>query len=179
MRRDVQRFRLVWQHSRSQRGQLKGEWDRVISADASIQDRFANGPFRGRGGFGGMGRGGFGMGRGLGGGFRGGFRGGFAGGMGGGGYGGGGYGGGGGGGYGMGMGRGGGMGGAGGGRNFSNDIYADYNGPDGSAANGNGMGGGAGARAEPADPNQQIIVRNVSVPHPSLAISSVSKLSKY
>ena len=62
-----------------------------------------------------------------------------------------------GGGFGMGMGRGGGGMGAGGGRNFSNDIYADYSGPDGSAANGNGV-----ARAEPADPNQQIIVRNVS-----------------
>ncbi|ORX37631.1 hypothetical protein BD324DRAFT_578776 [Kockovaella imperatae] len=113
------------------------------------EDRFAGGPFRGRGGMG-M-RGGFGMGRGFAGGMRGGFRGG---------YGGGGYGMGGGGGYGMGMGRGGGGMGAGGGRNFSNDLYADYNGPEGGAANGNGAGGG-GASREPAEPNQQILVRNL------------------
>lgn len=115
------------------------------------EDRFAGGPggfrggFRGgfagaRGGFGGpMGfRGGFGGGGfrgGFGGGFRGGFRGGF---------------------------QGGGMG-AQGGRAFTNDLYADYNGPNG--ANGGGMevdGAGAVAPAVPAEPNQQILVRNVS-----------------
>lgn len=46
------------------------------------------------------------------------------------------------------------------GRNFSNDLYADYNGPEG------GVGGAptepSGLRAEPAEPNQQILVRNVS-----------------
>ena len=99
-----------------------------------------------------MGRGGFG------GGLRGGFRGGY---MGGGGYGGGGHGGGGGYGGGMGLGRGGGGMGGGGGRNFSNDLYADYNGPEGGHANGS-ANGGSGLRPEPADPNQQIMVRNVS-----------------
>ena len=104
-----------------------------------------SGGFRGRGGL----RGGF-MPRGGGFGFRGGLRGGYMGGGGGG----------------MGMGMGMGMGGAGrGGRNFSNDLYADYNGPEGSAANG-GMavdGVGSGLQSEPAEPNQQILVRNVSL----------------
>jgi hypothetical protein len=49
------------------------------------------------------------------------------------------------------------------GRNFSNDLYADYNGPEGGAP---GPGGAptepSGLRAEPAEPNQQILVRNVS-----------------
>ncbi len=130
-------------------------WSAQQGVSDGPQDRFATGAggFRGRGGFRGGFGGGFG-GRGGGGGFgfRGGFRGGFMGG----------------GGMGMGMGGGGGMGmgmgGAGrGGRNFSNDLYADYNGPDGSAANG-GMavdGVGSGLPAEPAEPNQQIMVRNV------------------
>ena len=123
------------------------------------EDRFVNMPFRGgfrgglRGGF--MPRGGFG-----GGGFRGGYggiRGGF--GMG--------YMGGGGG---MGLGRGGGPP-QGGGRNFTNDLYADYSGPD-SQANGGGMpvdGAGSGLKPEPAEPNQQILVRNVSLSKLSLA----------
>jgi hypothetical protein len=106
-----------------------------------------------RGGFGmgGMGRGGFqpGFQPGFRGGFQGGFRGGF-------------------------RGRGG-FGAPGGfnqggghmapGRNFSNDLYADYNGPEGGAP---GPGGAptepSGLRAEPAEPNQQILVRNVSQP---------------
>jgi len=119
------------------------------------EDRFAGQGFRGRGGFRGnfgghMGGAGMGLGRGGGFGFRGGFQGG--GGFGGrGGYGGGGFG-----------GRGGynNMGG-GGGRNFTNDIYADYNGPEG----GNGMAvdgaAGPGFQARPAEPNQQILVRNL------------------
>lgn len=131
------------------------------------QDRFANAPFRGgfRGGFGGGfgGRGGFNPAFGGRGGFNPGFRGGFRGGFGGRG------------GFGMnggGFGRGGYAGGAGaaGGRNFSNDIYADYNGPEG--ANGmqvDGAAGGAGAAGSglqpiQADPNQQILVRNVRIP---------------
>lgn len=132
------------------------------------EDRFAGmGGFRGgRGGFGmGMmgGRGGFGMGRGgFAPGFRGGFggpgfRGGFRGGRGG-------FGGGFGGHHG---GFGGGHGGpaAAGGRNFSNDLYADYNGPEGGAQNGEqpAAAATAGLRAEPAEPNQQILVRNVSL----------------
>lgn len=84
---------------------------------------------------------------------------GFRGGFGGGGFGGGGFRGGMGMGLGRGMGRGGGGGGMGGGRNFSNDLYADYNGPEGGATNGNGM---VVDTAEPAEPNQQILVRNVS-----------------
>ena len=95
-----------------------------------------------------MGRGGFGAGRGFG--FRGGLRGGYMGG------GGGGYGMG----MGMGMGRGGGMGGHAGGRNFSNDLYADYNGPEG--ANGGGMAVDGQNGGQAAEPNQQIMVRNVS-----------------
>lgn len=132
------------------------------------EDRFANAPFRGgfRGGLGGGGfRGGFqpgfrgGFQGGPGGGFRGGFggggfRGGFRGGMNGGG----------------GFGRGGYGGGAAGGRNFSNDIYADYNGPDGGAGGMavDGAAGGAGSGLQPisAEPNQQILVRNVSGPSP-------------
>ena len=70
----------------------------------------------------------------------------------------------GGGGGGMGMGMGG-MGGAGrGGRNFSNDLYADYNGPEGGASNGGAMQVDpvrSGPAADQADPNQQILVRNV------------------
>lgn len=69
------------------------------------------------------------------------------------------------GGMGMGMGRGMGMGmgGGGGGRNFSNDLYADYNGPDGSASNAMAVDPvGSGLQAEPAEPNQQILIRNVS-----------------
>lgn len=131
------------------------------------EDRFAGmaggrggfrGGFRGAfapgmGGMGGMGRGGF-----IPGGFRGGFapgfRGGFRGGRG---------------------GFGGPPGGFGGhhhggpaamapGRNFTPDIYADYSGPEG-APTGPSAGGAAvtaGLRAEPAEPNQQILVRNVS-----------------
>lgn len=55
-----------------------------------------------------------------------------------------------------------------GGRNFTNDLYADYNGPDGSAvANGMGMGMGMGmgVPAMPAanvEPSVQVMVRNVS-----------------
>lgn len=73
-------------------------------------------------------------------------------------------------GMGMGMGIGGGGGGSGmgmggggrGGRNFSNDLYADYNGPDGSASNGMAVDPvGSGLQPEPAEPNQQILVRNV------------------
>jgi hypothetical protein len=51
--------------------------------------------------------------------------------------------------------------GAAGGRNFSNDLYADYNGPEGQG----GMqvdSAGSGLQPEPAEPNQQIMVRNVS-----------------
>lgn len=86
----------------------------------------------GRGGFGGGfgGRGGYGGGMGMG---RGGFggRSGF---------------------HGHGMGAPGAPGGPGGGRDFSNDLYADYNG------NGNGMA------VDQAEPNQQILVKNVSPP---------------
>jgi hypothetical protein len=57
-----------------------------------------------------------------------------------------------------------------GGRNFTNDLYADYNGPEGSvAANGMamgmGMGMGMGAPTMPAahvEPSVQVMVRNVS-----------------
>ncbi|KAK8849790.1 hypothetical protein IAR55_005126 [Kwoniella newhampshirensis] len=117
------------------------------------EDRFATGGFRGRGGFA---RGGFAP-RGAFG-FRGGFRGGFmGGGMG----------------MGMGLGRGGFAGGMGrggyggavgvqGGRNFTNDLYADYNGPDGSAEAMAVDGGvSSGLQPEPAEPNQQILVRNL------------------
>lgn len=132
------------------------------------EDRFANAPFRGRGGFGGGlrggfaprggfgapgfgGRGGFGMGRGgFGGGFGG--RGGFRGGLAAAGFGGrGGYGG---------PGGPGGYGGGPGGRNFSNDLYADYNGPEGGMA----VDGANGARApvaEVGEPSQQILVKNL------------------
>lgn len=131
------------------------------------EDRFAGmgGGMRGRGGFrgafgGGMARGGFVPG--FRGGFAPGFRGGFRGGRGG---------------FGGHPGAFGGHhahagpGGPGGpgmtGRNFSNDIYADYNGPEGGAQNGAAPAGGAaetaGLRAEPAEPNQQILVRNVSL----------------
>lgn len=86
----------------------------------------------------GMGRGGFG-----GGGFRGGFQGGM--GMGRGGFGGrGGF-------QGHGVGAPGAPGGPGGGRDFSNDLYADYN-------------GNGGMAVEQAEPNQQIFVKNVSPP---------------
>jgi hypothetical protein len=121
------------------------------------EDRFAGTPGGGRGGFGGGFRGGFRGGFGGGGfrggfngpGLRGGFGGGFRGGFGGGG---------------MGLGRGGmhaQAAGAAGGRNFSNDLYADYNGPEGQG----GMqvdSAGSGLQPEPAEPNQQIMVRNVS-----------------
>ncbi|OCF39686.1 RNP domain-containing protein [Kwoniella heveanensis CBS 569] len=125
------------------------------------EDRFANGPFRGRGGFrGGFApRGGFGFRGGFGGGFRGGFMGpgmGFRGGFGGG------------------MGRGG-MGfnqyggghqaaAAAGGRSFNDNIYADYNGPDGSSdamAVDGSSAAGSGLKPQPAEPNQQILVRNL------------------
>ncbi|WWC92679.1 uncharacterized protein L201_007638 [Kwoniella dendrophila CBS 6074] len=111
-------------------------------------DKFANGGFgaaRGRGGF----RGGFAPRGGMG--FRGGFRGGFAGQAGG---------------YGGGFGGAGrGMGfnpqyGAQAGRSFNDNIYADYNGPEG----GEGMavdGAGSGLKPQPAEPNQQILVRNL------------------
>ncbi|OCF73339.1 RNP domain-containing protein [Kwoniella mangroviensis CBS 8886] len=111
-------------------------------------DKFANSPFgpgRGRGGF----RGGFAP-RGGFGGFRGGFRGGF---MGGGGFGG--------------AGRGIGFNpayGAQGGRSFNDNIYADYNGPEGGegmAVDGAGAGAGSGLKPQPAEPNQQILVRNL------------------
>lgn len=67
----------------------------------------------------------------------------------------------------------GGMGGAAmrGGRNFTNDLYADYSGPDGSAvASGMGMGMGMGmaAPAMPAanvEPSVQVMVRNVRASH--------------
>ncbi len=71
---------------------------------------------------------------------------------------------------------GGGMPGSGrGGRNFTNDLYADYNGPDGTAANG-GMdpavaGGEPAAFAPPAEPSAQIHVRNVSVHYPDASLS--------
>lgn len=61
---------------------------------------------------------------------------------------------------------GGGMPGGGrGGRNFTNDLYADYNGPDASGGGMEGMEGnmGSGLTAEPAEPSQQILVRNVSL----------------
>ncbi|WVR07945.1 hypothetical protein IAU60_004988 [Kwoniella sp. DSM 27419] len=126
------------------------------------EDRFATGPFRGRGGLrGGFApRGGFGV--------RGGFRGGFMGGMGG-------MGGGFRGGFGGGMGRGG-MGfnnfgghaaAAAGGRSFNDNIYADYNGPEGSSDAMNvdgiptGPAAGSGLKPQPAEPNQQILVRNL------------------
>ncbi|KAK4685964.1 hypothetical protein P7C73_g4167, partial [Tremellales sp. Uapishka_1] len=118
------------------------------------EDRFAQSGFRGRGGF----RGGFAPGfRGA---FQPGFRGGFRGGMGGpmGGFGGG---------FGMGGHMGGAMGGGRGGRNFTNDLYADYNGPD--ATGGDvameGMEGaavmGSGLPREAAEPSTQILVRNL------------------
>lgn len=47
-----------------------------------------------------------------------------------------------------------------GGRNFTNDLYADYNGPDGSVV-ANGMGGPVVPAAN-VEPSVQIIVRNVS-----------------
>ncbi|WVO15019.1 hypothetical protein L204_102662 [Cryptococcus depauperatus] len=116
------------------------------------EDRFVNAPFRGRGGF--AGRGLFG-GRGFfpRGGLRGGFRGGFMGG---------------------GMGHmnnnmGGGMamtgasgpgGSSHGGRNFSNDLYADYNGPDGGDMQVE-EAAPSGMEPIPAEPNQQILVRNL------------------
>lgn len=93
-----------------------------------------------------MGRGGFGGGGGFGG--RGGFRGGLAAA----GFGGrGGYGG---------PGGPGGYGGPGG-RNFSNDLYADYNGPEGGMAVDGANGAGAPV-AEVGEPSQQILVKNVS-----------------
>nr|XP_019043686.1 RNP domain-containing protein [Kwoniella bestiolae CBS 10118]OCF22616.1 RNP domain-containing protein [Kwoniella bestiolae CBS 10118] len=110
-------------------------------------DKFANMPFgpgRGRGGF----RGGFPP-RGGFGGFRGGFRGGF---MGGPGFGG----------AGRGMGFNAGYA-AQGGRSFNDNIYADYNGPEGGegmAVDGAGAGG-SGLKPQPAEPNQQILVRNL------------------
>ncbi|WRT69833.1 uncharacterized protein IL334_006824 [Kwoniella shivajii] len=115
-------------------------------------DRFANAPFRGRGGL----RGGFAP-RGAFGGFRGGFRGGFMGQAGPGGYGGG---------FGGGMGRG--MGfnpqyGAqqAGGRSFNDNIYADYNGPEGGEGIAVDGAAGTGLKPQPAEPNQQILVRNL------------------
>jgi len=66
---------------------------------------------------------------------------------------------------------GGGMGAGRGGRNFTNDLYADYSGPEAAAADGMGMEGVEGApmtsglQAEPAEPSQQILVRNVSISH--------------
>jgi len=128
-----------------------------------LKDRFAGmGGFRGgrggmRGGFGmagGMGRGGFvpgfrgGFQGGMRGGFQPGFRGGFRGR----------------GGFGAPGGFQGGGGHMAGGRNFSNDLYADYNGPEGGAGGVGGVGAPtepSGLRAEPAEPNQQILVRNV------------------
>lgn len=99
----------------------------------------------------------------MGGGFRGGFQGGFQGGPAGG----------------FGNHMGGMMGGGGrGGRNFTQDLYADYNGPDASGgvgavggdgygADGMAMGGGvvgAPAAVVSAEPSTQIMVRNVSIP---------------
>lgn len=54
----------------------------------------------------------------------------------------------------------GGMGGGdmGGGRAFTNDLYADYNGPEAGA----GAGMDAMPAATPAEPSTQILVRNVS-----------------
>ncbi|WWC73826.1 uncharacterized protein I206_107798 [Kwoniella pini CBS 10737] len=50
---------------------------------------------------------------------------------------------------------------AAGGRSFNDNIYADYNGPEG----GDGMAvdgaGGSGLQRQPAEPNQQILVRNL------------------
>jgi hypothetical protein len=54
-----------------------------------------------------------------------------------------------------------------GGRNFTNDLYADYNGPDGSVV-ANGMGGPAIPAAN-VEPSVQIIVRNVSTGDVSLS----------
>ena len=65
--------------------------------------------------------------------------------------------------------RGGAMGGEG--RSFGSDIYADYNGPSsnvpsgpggGSSYQSNGPSGGGGGRYTQGEPNQQIMVRNVS-----------------
>jgi hypothetical protein len=63
--------------------------------------------------------------------------------------------------------------GGGAGRDFSNDLYADYSGPDQAAPGGAAMpgyGGGAGYGSGAtysgydAEPSQQIMVRNVSTP---------------
>ncbi|TFK48928.1 RNA-binding domain-containing protein [Heliocybe sulcata] len=109
-------------------------------------DRYAglSGPGTFRGGFRGGPRGGGGFRGGLrGGGFRGGFRGGFQG------------------------------GGAGAGRDFSQDLYADYSGPDQQVGGGlrmdnygggfgnQGFGGAAAAPFPDAEPSQQIMVRNL------------------
>lgn len=120
------------------------------------EDRFAGqGGFRGRGGFRGGLRGTFPVRGGFGGpGFRGGMQGGFGGGFQRGGFAGG---------FG---GRGayaGGVGGGVGGRNFSNDLYADYNGPSGAVDGGMAVDGpvSSGLQPQPAEPNQQILVRNL------------------
>lgn len=56
----------------------------------------------------------------------------------------------------------GGAGAAAGGRKFSNDLYADYNGPEGGEAMAVDQVTPSGLEPIPAEPNQQILVRNVS-----------------
>lgn len=51
---------------------------------------------------------------------------------------------------------------AAGGRNFSNDLYADYNGPEGGEGMAVDQVTPSGLEPIPAEPNQQILVRNVS-----------------
>lgn len=51
---------------------------------------------------------------------------------------------------------------AAGGRNFSNDLYADYNGPEGGEGMAVDQVAPSGLEPIPAEPNQQILVRNVS-----------------